>query len=70
MASATPLHVIAATLLLGVAACSMDKLDVADSIVPPAANAALEVPPLPLELHRMFEEEKRGATVAELPSQF
>jgi hypothetical protein len=30
----------------------------------------MEVPPLGLELHRMFETEKRDAQVAELPPQF
>jgi hypothetical protein len=70
MASATPLHITAAALLLGVAACNFEKLDVVDSPLTPAAAAAMEVPPLGLELHRMFEEEKRGASVAELPPQF
>ncbi|MGZ8407107.1 MAG: hypothetical protein ACXWVJ_03670 [Caulobacteraceae bacterium] len=70
MASATPLHFTAAALLLGVAACNFDKLDMGDGLVPPAAATAMEVPPLPLELHRMFEEEKRGANVSELPAQF
>lgn len=69
MATATPLHLTAAALLLGVAACNVDKLDM-DGPLPPATAAALEVPPLGMELHRMFEEEKRGAAVAELPSQF
>jgi hypothetical protein len=70
MASAIPLHVTAAALLLGVAACNFDKIDMADGPLPPAAAAAMEVPPLGLELHRMSEEEKRGAAVADLPSQF
>jgi hypothetical protein len=70
MASATPLHITAAALLLGVASCNFDKLDLADGPLPPAATAALEVPPLGLELHRMFEAEKRNAQVAELPPQF
>jgi hypothetical protein len=70
MASATPLHIAAAALLLGVAACNYDKLDMADGPLTPAAASALEVPPLGMELHRMFEEEKRGASVAELPPQF
>ena len=70
MASATPLNITAAVLLLGVAACNFDRLDMADSPLPPASTAAMELPPLGLELHRMFEDEKRGASVAELPPQF
>lgn len=70
MASTTPLHFTAAALLLGVAACNVDKLDMANELVTPAAATAMEVPPLGLELHRMFEEEKRGANIAELPPQF
>lgn len=70
MASATPLHLTAAVLLLGVAACNMDKLDLDSDMMPPAAATAMDVPPLPLELHRMFEQQKRDANVAELPAQF
>lgn len=70
MASATPLHFTAAALLLGVAACNVDKLDMASELVTPAAATALAVPPLGLELHRMFEAEKRDAQLAELPPQF
>ena len=70
MASTTPLHLTAAALLLGVAACNMDKLDLDSDLVPPAAATAMDVPPLPLEMHRMFEEEKRRAHAADLPAQF
>jgi hypothetical protein len=70
MYSTTPLHLAAAALLLTLAACNVDKLEMTDSLVPPAAAAALEAPPLAHELHRMFEDEKRGANFAELPAQF
>ena len=70
MASAPPLHLTAAALLLGVAACNVDKLDMANELVTPAAATAMAVPPLGLELHRMFEAEKRDAQLAELPPQF
>jgi hypothetical protein len=70
MSSTTPLHIAAAALLLTLAACNLDKLEMADSLVPPAVAAAMEVPPLTHELHRMFVDEKRGANVAELPAQF
>ncbi|MEJ5991247.1 hypothetical protein WG902_14690 [Ramlibacter sp. PS3R-8] len=70
MASATPLHLTAAALLLGVAACNVDKLDITSDLVPPASATGMEVLPLPLEIHRMFEEEKRRATAGELPAQF
>ena len=69
MASATPLHFTAAALLLGVAACNFDKLDLASDLPPPPATA-MEVRPLPMEMHRMFEDEKRRARVSELPGQF
>jgi hypothetical protein len=70
MSSTTPLNLAAAALLLAVAACNVDKLEMTDSLVPPAAVAAMEVPPLAHELYRMFEDEKRDANVAELPAQF
>jgi hypothetical protein len=70
MPSTTPLHLTAAALLLALAACNVDKLEMTDSLVPPAAAAATEVPPLAHELHRMFENEKRDADIAELPAQF
>ena len=70
MSQTTPLHFAAAALLLTLAACNVDKLDMSDSLVPPAAAAAMEIPPLAHELHRMFQDEKRGANVAELPAQF
>lgn len=70
MASTTPLHIAAAALLLALAACNLEKLEMADSLVPPAAASAMETPPLAHELHRMFEAEKRGANSSELPSQF
>ena len=70
MSSTTPLHLATAALLLTLAACSVEKAELTDSLVPPAAVAAMEVPPLTHELYRMFEDEKRGALVAELPAQF
>jgi hypothetical protein len=70
MSSTTPLHVAAAALLLALAACNLQKLDVSDSLVPAAVAGAMELPPLAQELHKMFDDEKRGATFSELPTQF
>ena len=70
MSSTIPLHLATAALLLTLAACNVEKAELTDSLVPPAAVAAMELQPLTHELYRMFEDEKRAAVIAELPAQF
>ena len=68
MSQPLPLALASAALLLAIAGCDFDKVDVDSALLP--AAAALEVPPLGHELYRMFYAEKASAKVAELPAQF
>jgi hypothetical protein len=70
MSPATLLHLAAGCLLLALAFWHLDQLDATDGLVPPAAAGGPDRPPATQELHRMFDQEKHGATAAELPAQF
>jgi hypothetical protein len=75
MSSFSALHLVAsASLLIAVSGCNLEKLELADSIVPPAAAASASVPmdfsSAGHEIHRMFDNEKRDAVAVELAPQF
>jgi hypothetical protein len=55
-------------LLLATAGCVADTVAAADR--PSAVSAMLTTPDAGHELHRLFDAEKRNATVVELPAQF
>ena len=65
----SPLAAIA--LLLATASCVVDHMDSVPVATPMRATASLPVTGQePLEMHRIFDEAKRGATSSELPAQF
>jgi hypothetical protein len=71
MPATTPLLFAAtcAAVLLATAGCERDGLDAKD-VLPAASVAALEVPPLGLELFRLLAAGKAQTVMSALPAQF
>jgi hypothetical protein len=71
MPATTPLFIAAASaaVLLAAAGCVGDGLAAKD-VLPAASVAALEVPPLGLELFRMLASGKPQVAISGLPAQF
>ncbi|MDB5857756.1 MAG: hypothetical protein JWQ76_1445 [Ramlibacter sp.] len=64
----TTLSALAALLLAS--GCNLERIEMDDGVVPVATTAAAAMPMQGQQIHRMFEAEKRNATMTELPTLF